>query len=634
MKNITIKSLKAENFKSFIDKEIVLNPQRTIIYGRNGIGKTTISDIVKWTLFGLADTSARPIDSNNEYLTINPIHTTVVFDVDGKEICIEKIQKMEFTRNGEFKGNKNSYLVNGIPKTAKALKEYVTENLLSMDDYLFFTDIDQFLKKSMDERREIVSKYATSVNDEDVIATDTRFSGISKMFKDGNLKELTLRCSRTIKELEKERDSIPARIDEISRQRLDIDVAEQELLKNSLVEQISNLDAGQADNEKKFEEYKKANDSYLAMKFQLDDMVRAERTGRDTKRRQLKSECDLLKTKIENIRSRAKDVAVRIEDIEKYIEDLEEKRIEQTELWSKIKNQKFDDSNLVCPYCKREYTEDKKMQIRGDFEAHIEEELKTCTDKGFEYKKLIDDMKNEVAECKSKIEEYELQIAEKLSRLAEVSDELESLNNSTSSIEETEEYKVLASEIKKAETLIENSRNLEVSRKKYLDERQKLSNQLNTVKKTINSAARNSEIDDRIAELKDRQKKIAQDIANEFKTKSLLEEFKMAKAELISASVNRSFTFVRFKLFETQVNGELKDTCRMLVNGVDMESGLNDSDSLLAGLDILTTFQRLNNVLVPVFLDRAESINESRIPDTDNQLILLKVSDDKELIVK
>ena len=108
----------------------------------------------------------------------------------------------------------------------------------------------------------------------------------------------------------------------------------------------------------------------------------------------------------------------------------------------------------------------------------------------------------------------------------------------------------------------------------------------------------------------------------------------MAKAELISASVNRSFTFVRFKLFETQVNGELKDTCRMLVNGVDMESGLNDSDSLLAGLDILTTFQRLNNVLVPVFLDRAESINESRIPDTDNQLILLKVSDDKELIVK
>lgn len=621
MKNITIKSLKAENFKSFTDKEIVLNPQRTIIYGRNGIGKTTISDIVKWTLFGLADTSARPVDSNNEYFTINPIHTTVVFDVDGKEICIEKIQKMEFTRKGEFKGNKNSYLVNGIPKTAKALKEYVTENLLSMDDYLFFTDIDQFLKKSMDERREIVSKYATSVNDEDVIATDTRrFSGISKMFKDGNLKELTLRCSRTIKELEKERDSIPARIDEISRQRLDIDVAEQELLKNSLVEQISNLDAGQADNEKKFEEYKKANDSYLAMKFQLDDMVRAERTGRDTKRRQLKSECDLLETKIENIRSRAKDVAVRIED-------LEEKRIEQTELWSKIKNQKFDDSNLVCPYCKREYTEDKKMQIRGDFEAHIEEELKTCTDKGFEYKKLID-------ECKSKIEEYELQIVEKLPRLAEVSDELESLNNSTSSIEETEEYKVLASEIKKAETLIENSRNLEVSRKKYLDERQKLSNQLNTVKKTINSAARNSEIDDRIAELKDRQKKIAQDIANEFKTKSLLEEFKMAKAELISASVNRSFTFVRFKLFETQVNGELKDTCRMLVNGVDMENGLNDSDSLLAGLDILTTFQRLNNVLVPVFLDRAESINESRIPDTDNQLILLKVSDDKELIVK
>lgn len=421
MKNITIKSLKAENFKSFTDKEIVLNPQRTIIYGRNGIGKTTISDIVKWTLFGLADTSARPVDSNNEYFTINPIHTTVVFDVDGKEICIEKIQKMEFTRNGEFKGNKNSYLVNGIPKTAKALKEYVKGNILSMEDFLFFTDIDQFLKKSMDERREIVSKYATSVNDEDVIATDTRrFSGISKMFKDGNLKELTLRCSRTIKELEKERDSIPARIDEISR------------LKNSLVEQISNLDVGQADNEKK-----------------------------------------------------------------------------------------FDDSNLVCPYCKR---------------------------------------------------------------------------------------------------VIENSRNLEVSRKKYLDERQK--------------AARNSEIDDRIAELKDRQKKIAQDIANEFKTKSLLEEFKMAKAELISASVNRSFTFVRFKLFETQVNGELKDTCRMLVNGVDMESGLNDSDSLLAGLDILTTFQRLNNVLVPVFLDRAESINESRIPDTDNQLILLKVSDDKELIVK
>lgn len=114
----------------------------------------------------------------------------------------------------------------------------------------------------------------------------------------------------------------------------------------------------------------------------------------------------------------------------------------------------------------------------------------------------------------------------------------------------------------------------------------------------------------------------------------MLEKYNNIRMNILESRVNQHFKMAKFKLFEKQLNGEYADVCKVYVNGTDREKGLNDSDCLLADIDILSTFQKMNDIQLPLFSDRAESINDERIPDADFQLVLLKVSDDKELMVE
>lgn len=113
----------------------------------------------------------------------------------------------------------------------------------------------------------------------------------------------------------------------------------------------------------------------------------------------------------------------------------------------------------------------------------------------------------------------------------------------------------------------------------------------------------------------------------------LLEEFIRFKLNKVSESINSHFKTVNFKLFEMQLNGGMKDCCECTVNGVPY-STLNSGHRIVAGLDIIHSLSELYGVSVPIFVDNAESLNEFNVPDMDAQLILLSVSEDKQLKVE
>ena len=69
------------------------------------------------------------------------------------------------------------------------------------------------------------------------------------------------------------------------------------------------------------------------------------------------------------------------------------------------------------------------------------------------------------------------------------------------------------------------------------------------------------------------------------------------------------------------------------MNGVPY-STLNSGHRIVAGLDIIRSLSELYGVSVPIFVDNAESLNEFNVPDMDAQLILLSVSEDKQLKVE
>jgi len=83
------------------------------------------------------------------------------------------------------------------------------------------------------------------------------------------------------------------------------------------------------------------------------------------------------------------------------------------------------------------------------------------------------------------------------------------------------------------------------------------------------------------------------------------------------------FKNVKFQMFEKQINEGLKETCICLINGVPY-SDANTAGQINAGLDIINTLQAHYNIYAPVFVDRAESVNE--IFPIASQLVRLVVT--------
>ena len=135
--------------------------------------------------------------------------------------------------------------------------------------------------------------------------------------------------------------------------------------------------------------------------------------------------------------------------------------------------------------------------------------------------------------------------------------------------------------------------------------------------------------DERINELKTQEKELAKIISELELEIFLIEKFNKLKSDQLEKSVNKLFKFVEFKLFKTQVNGAEVPTCEALINGVPFDT-TNTASQINAGLDIINTLCRINNVTAPIFIDNRESVTDL-IP-TESQIINLVVDPKQETL--
>jgi len=138
--------------------------------------------------------------------------------------------------------------------------------------------------------------------------------------------------------------------------------------------------------------------------------------------------------------------------------------------------------------------------------------------------------------------------------------------------------------------------------------------------------------EERVQELLDTQRATAAEAERIDALLALCDRFTRAKADAIDRKVNGRFRLVRWKLFEEQINGGLKDCCKATVNGVPY-ADLNSGMKINAGLDVIATLSAAKGVRVPLFVDNAESV--TRLAAAGTQTIRLVVSGkDKTLRVE
>ena len=672
-----LKSLHLENFKGIKSLDVNFS-DKTKIKGQNAAGKTTIFDAFTWLLFnknsaGEEKFNVRPLDKDGNRIDNVEIKVVAVLDVDGKEAELSKVQKQNWvkkrgTNTVTLQGNPNTYEVDGYPKSEADFKAYVSGLAQSEDMFKMLTNPQYFSSLKWKDQRDILMKLISDFSDVELAKADAKYAPLlDELEKAPSTDDIRSKFSKALTEWKKKQDEIPVRIDEAEKSKVDIDVAEQELAKADLVKRIADLDSKIANSSSALSELRGKE---MQLQFDLSGITQT--MNRELSNQRSSIDADLCGCRNELAHFKA-TIAVRektIADNEKVISDAD---VERNGLGAKYNAEKakafdetpyrfdeskwvFDDSTTICSLCGQKLPEDKIEQIKADFEARkakaradAEEKLKSDkarfeTDKkaelnrlitlGTEKKNLITELTEKNAELKQSIESLEKQEQETLARKEELSKQLSQLPEEAY-YTQNEEYVKLKAEHDEVLAKIEK---LELEgADKVIDElkaeKSDLQLQLDEVNAIIAKASMNVEIDERIAALQAEQKEIGQKVADQEQMLYLLEEFIRFKLNKISDSINSHFKTVNFKLFEMQLNGGIKDCCECTVNGVPY-STLNSGHRIVAGLDIIRSLSEMYGVSCPIFVDNAESLNEFNVPDMDAQLILLTVSEDKQLKVE
>ena len=100
-------------------------------------------------------------------------------------------------------------------------------------------------------------------------------------------------------------------------------------------------------------------------------------------------------------------------------------------------------------------------------------------------------------------------------------------------------------------------------------------------------------------------------------------EFIKKKIDTLESMINKKFSYVKFKLFETQINGAEIECCKALIDGVPF-SDANTASKINAGLDIINTLCEYYKITAPIFIDNRESVVS--IIDCKSQIVNLIVS--------
>lgn len=672
---IILKSLHIANFKGIKSLDVNFS-NKTSIKGQNAAGKTTIFDAFTWLLFnknsaGEEKFNIRPLDKDGNRIDNVEIKVVGVLDVEGKEVMLSKVQKQNWVKKRgtdtvTLQGNPNSYEIDGYPKSEADFKAYVSELSQSEDMFKLLTNPQYFSSLKWKDQRDILMKLVSETSDVELAKTDGKYAPlINELEKAPSTDDIRAKFSKALTEWKKNQAEIPVRIDEAEKSKVDVDVAEQELLKTDLERQIKEIELQMKSSSKVIDDLEQQK---FELQFEVNDCKRKANESLIKERRSLDDRKDEATIKFNDLHKQITKLESEIVEKKKRIPTLESEKAELGKQYMSEKEKafdetpylfdefkwKFDESTTVCSLCGQRLPEDKIEQLKTDFEEKkakakedAAERLKTIRESfnnqkvaelnriaslGTDKKSEIEIMKSDIEDAEKKLPELREQETEQMKIKNECIKKLSELPEEAD-LSTNDDYKALMKKNTDLQSQIDSARANSIDTSELESKKLELESALEDAKTIIAQATKNVEIDERIAQLQAEQKEIGQKVADQEQMLYLLESFIRYKLDKVSDSINSHFKTVNFKLFEMQLNGGMKDCCECTVNGVPY-STLNSGHRIVAGLDIIHSLSELYGVSVPIFVDNAESLNEFNVPDMDAQLILLSVSEDKQLKVE
>lgn len=641
MKKATLKSLNIENFKGRT-MSFDFSDGKTIIRGTNEAGKSTLTNAFFWLLMGVDSqdrTNYELYDTTLDFTPENAIPAVVegVFDINGTEYSFKRVAKQKWVRprgKSEYvkdKSDEYTFYIDGLAVSANVYKERVEALLAPIDKLKLMLNVRYYQTLDWKKLRKHFSDMVGIINEDELQGDYTSIKPLlekygsvdrvkEKLRQDINPKKKAVENIESeikgmksmlpslegVEQAEKDRDAKCGRIAEIDKEILGLGEANKPFVEKRLAET-------RAINEKKvvLDIYRKnweieQYERFYEIQKQLSDI-----------------EAENAKIRKENERitemrySYESQIKIAQENHKFYAEERDRLHEER----EKVKAMEFDE-NQLCPNCGQPLPYDKVAKIREKFYANREDKVKDIVAKGVRARDSRDAQERLVKELEQKLSE--LPEPKELLDIAELEAQLAVSKANVIPFEHSDIYASLTKEI--ADMEVNLTVVPEVDSAELVAEKKQLNDEIAELTTIVMREVERENGLKRIEAKEREQSQVGIELA---KLEGLFDkcvEREREWASIVRDRANKHLRYSHVEMTELTKAGELVDVCTLTARNVGSGSQ-NNATQILIGVDLAQAFQANAGLLLPIFIDNAEGIVDSNLPECDNQLCLLYVDE-------
>lgn len=664
MKEIIIKQLSLLNFKGVRDLTIDFDARVTDISGRNGLGKTTIFDAFTWLLFGKDSQDRKKfdlktLDSSGRIISQLPHEVAAIIAINGEEVRLtRRFTEKWVKRAGEtepvFTGNEEERFYNDVPCSAREYDAKIAD-ICNETVFKFITSPTCFSSQSASAQKQMLFKMAGNITDKEIAAGNEDFEKLLELITGKTLEEFKKEISAKKSRLNDEIADIPGRIDEKKRDLTLIADEDWTALESEREEKREQRAGVEKQLDEAAEAQRESNRLRLAdieelgklrsQKMQRVNEVTSTATKDYYARKQNQSK---LTFQVSQLRGEIQNHKQAIETAEREIKACAATRERLIAEYQKLYHRSeaikaetltFDESEFVCPTCKRPLDiadiEARQVEMTENFEKQRGERLQQVANAIEENQRLGKANNAKRAGYEAQIEKHREDIATAEKRIADI----EASSEYSEKLTEPDVRPLLASDsvIAELDNKIQQLEAKTAEETPQIDnadlkaKRNELTAQIESLSSRISKRESRQRAQQRIGELESQYQSLNDEIARLEKLEFTIIEFSKARSEAIERRINGLFSLVKFRWIATAINGAEKETCEATLDGKPY-STCSAGEKIIIGLDIINAISTSQGISAPIFIDNAESLTRE-LPMTA-QIINLRVSYDDKLVIK
>lgn len=666
---VVIKKIYLENYRCFPQKSVDFY-QRTKISGRNKQGKSTLMSAYLEVMTGKEANGSqpdkiRPHDENGVDIDKVDIIRELHLEIDGKPTVIRKITKQKWRKpRGQseevFDGNATEYEVDGFPMSGTKFAEFIGR-IAPADVLLMCSNAQPFLttmRKSTTDARKVLET-VSGFSIENFIA-ENHYESINEITKGHKVEDVTKVLRKNLNEVKKKEDKKDTEVKyEMNRKTEIIDISALELAKDEWREKLAEVDAEEQQLEQAVKAY---NDLFSETSELISARHRISELEEEKWRRnraEVSQKIFPLRSKRSDLEFGLKDAECKFRSAERMIETFTAKMNQAKADYESYVQPEYDESklraieaeempkdSLICPTCGQAFLKEKADEIKAEFEKkkkrRIEEELRKrdafykedderyemIVERGNLAKEGLPAAMKEKKSCENRISEIKFEIQSISAEIEKLTVELEKLPKEVD-LSANEEYQALSKQIEDKQTQLSSLDNGAEKRSEFRQRRNEYNAELNKIEAQILKAQADAEEKEkRLAKLEKEQRELGQVEADLQRQIDTVLEFSRRKNEALAAAINPYFDHFHFEFLEYTQEGNPVETLKIVCGGTDYFDGLNHSDQILCNVSLVCGLQKLNGLCLPVWADDFESVNDDRLPQIEQQMIVLEVSKD------